>query len=145
MSTEGMVIVESVPPIGGGGDGGVGVPMLAITTAIAPAACAFFTLATKVQSPRSSSTIPDSCELNSLQPFVDPALSTGAVKVPATPVLVSGGPNSASPTRYSRARLGGNVTVRVGVPATKKLGAADRVIMPSQTSCRGRMAHAARS
>src|SRR5262245_53721985 len=116
--TEGMVIVESVPPIGGGGDPA---SSFTITTPLAPAACAFRTLATKlhVRWARSSSTIPDSGEPNALQPSVDPALSTGAVKVPATPVLVSGGPNSASPTRYSRARLGGEVTVSVGVPATK--------------------------
>src|SRR5215472_18688244 len=93
MSTEGMVIVGSVPPIVGGGDPGRSLTSMTTTTAWAPASCAFLTLTTKLHVPRSSRTTPDSGEPNALQPCVEPVLSLGAVRGPMTPGLVSGGPN----------------------------------------------------
>src|SRR3546814_11780906 len=48
--TVAMVIVGSLPPSPGGG---LAVVLLAMITALAPAACAFAALSTKVQAPRS--------------------------------------------------------------------------------------------
>jgi len=66
--------------------------LLAMTTAVAPAVCAFSTLVTKSQVPRSiSATLPLTVAAIAVQPSAGEAAATE----PVTPVLLSAGPNTA--------------------------------------------------
>src|SRR5262245_36203770 len=84
--------------------------VFAMTTAVAPAACAFWTFSAKAQTPRSiSATLPliAAAFVNGgVHPFVvegspAPTPSSARTRFPVTPVWVSGGPNAAAPAAHS--------------------------------------------
>src|SRR5215471_15174923 len=126
-----MVMLESLPPISGGGLPGT---LLTTTTATAPAFCAFFTFCTKVQAapagPRSTrATLP---EREPSGPHAK--LSDGTCRTPVIfVVVVIGGPKEAVPTRSSP--NGGLFTVNVAVPSCRgTLGTCAVAYCPSQTN-----------
>src|ERR1700742_5013680 len=103
MRTAGMVTVGSAPPKPAGGSPAT---LSAITTAIAPAACAFRAFTVNPQVPRSTNAIlPATAEafVIAVQPSVveGPAAFAASVantKAPLKPGEVSAGPNVARPT-----------------------------------------------
>src|ERR1700709_1833680 len=117
MRTDGMVIVGSTPDMPAGG---LPATLSAMSTAVAPAFWAFFTLTAKPQVPRSRRAIlPVRLVVMAEQPSVveGPAASAGSrarATVPVTPGAGGKGPKVAVPTRKAPSAAGAR-TVTSGV------------------------------
>ncbi len=119
-STDGIVMVASVPPMSIGDS----LPLLSATiTPVAPASCAFFTLTVKLQFPRSTRAIlpvTAGAFVSALQAVVvDPAESAAAVAAmtcPETERAEIAGPKLAVPIVYAPAAAAGAETKRPGLP-----------------------------
>src|SRR5262245_35587807 len=146
ISTDGIVIVGSTPPIPGGGEPAT---LLAMITARAPAFWAFFTLTLKPHAPRSIRAIllltaREFAAVNGSHPGPDGDVSTIGIRSPVTPAAVKGGPNCAVPTRYVPATFGGRLTTICGVPGWSTKGTSEVVIPPFHTTPRVLIADATR-
>src|SRR5262245_38071809 len=137
MRPERIVIVGSLPPRPAGGAPGA---LSATSTASAPAFCAFLTLITKPQVPRSTSAIlPVKSLVIGLQPSdVDgPAASAGSVAITTsavTPAIVSDAPNDAGPN-ISNGPFA--VTLRTnGSPNCRTFGTSFFTLMPFHETLR---------
>ncbi len=137
--TAGMVMVASVPEIPGGG---LPATLSAMMTPIAPAFWAFFTLTTKLQTPRSISAIlPRRLVAIAEQPSVavdsppGPSSSASLARrtLPLTPGEVRGAPKVAVPTAKLPSEAG-TLTVNSGVPACSTCGAAALTFLPVHTT-----------
>src|SRR5262249_62026449 len=146
MRTEEMIIGGSAPPSPAGGSPAA---LSAMTTAMAPAFWAFLTLTTKVQVPRSSSTIlPVVCALlvRAVHPSVVEgpaafAASSPTTMLPVMPDAPIGGPNDAAPTAKGP-RPAGEAIARFGSPGLSTGGTAALTGRPSHLTWRDLVARA---
>src|SRR5262245_46307796 len=127
MRTDGIVIVASVPAISGGG---APATLSAMTTALAPAFWAFFTLVVNSQPPRSIKamlllTAAAFNAFSGLHPGPGGDRSSIGIRSPVTPADVKGGPNVAVPTRYVPATFAGRLITISAVPAWSNKGTID--------------------